>query len=95
MLTVIRGEFGQLHAACEWWTVNEAGLRDPHGRYVWVEQLELPTVHPDDTVPAVIRDIAGRAPQAIGAYWVRRDKTGGQLHAFRRTRLLREQPCTS
>lgn len=90
MLTTLRTN-GQIQLCCEWWLVNDLGTQDwTHGKYVWVEQLEISKGYEGKSlITQLIEQIANTVPQAVGAYWLRRDKTGPQkLHAFRRKRLL-------
>jgi len=95
MLTTIRSNSGIILASCEWWLSNDLGQQDwKQGRWVWVEQLELSEgVHSVNIVKQLIQRIAKIAlwanPQAIGAYWVRRDKTEPtKLHHFTKKQLL-------
>jgi hypothetical protein len=91
MLTVLRDNAGFLMAACDWWPVDDDGLWHPNGRYIWVEQLEIsPFLDSRGIIRRIIVDIADRVPQAIGAYWERRDQPTNHLHAFRRDQLMKE-----
>ena len=97
MLTTIRSNSGIILASCEWWLANDLGQQDwKQGRWVWVEQLELSEgVHSVNAISQLIDKIAGIAlennPQAIGAYWIRRDKAEPRkLHHFSKKQLLGE-----
>lgn len=92
MLTVIRNYHGKLILACEWVPVDINGLPEAlaDAEFVWVNQLETNSgIHPS-VIRQLCSAIADAAPQAKGAYWERRDKTGHQLHAFRRDQLVKE-----
>ena len=91
MLTVVRDAQGQLLVACEWWLVNDLGQQDwGAGRYVWVEQMELTPGMGRAALAGLIARIAALVPQAVGAYWVRRETTDQRLHAYRRNQLVKE-----
>ena len=88
MLTTVYRD-RHLVAACDWWLVDKRGRKARTGHYVWVDQLEICCPGPG-IIASVIREIAYRVPWAKGAYWERRDRTGHQLYAFTRERLLRQ-----
>lgn len=90
MMHVLRDTQGRLLAAMEYWTVNERGERDPRGRYIWVEQLELSSL-PDGhaVIRRMIQEVAEQVPWFIGAYWKREDTTEQRLHGAPRHALLR------
>lgn len=92
MLSVVRDAHGNLIVACDWMPVDKAGRYDPNGLYIWVEQLEMNMdVHGMNIVRLIIQDIAERCPNAVGAYWKRRDKPKvTKPHAYRRNQLLKE-----
>ena len=91
MMTVLRDAQDRLQAVCEWWVVNEQGVTMPWGKYVWVNTLEMnPGVHGANMIRQIIQQIATTAPQAVGAYWEREQKTAHRLHAFRRIRLMHQ-----
>ena len=91
MLTVFRDDHGHLTAACAWYVVDALGQLDPHGGWVFVEQLEVSAGQDAHIqIRNVIADILWRAPDAHTGYWERRDSTGpGQVkrHTFSRERL--------
>ena len=95
MLTVLRCPLGRIIGVCEWWLVNQLGQQDysSEGKWVWGEQIEFSKGCSPDTFRRLIDQIAEVAlkinPQAIGAYWVRRDRTGMKLHNFSRHQLVR------
>ena len=92
MLTVLKDAQGQLQVACDWWLVDVDGRWEPRGTYVYVNQLEASAgTNIRCLLPYLISEIASLAPWAVGAYWERRDKTGQQLHAYSRQRLVREE----
>ena len=75
MLTTLRNAHDELTACCAWLVVDEHGKLDPQGAYIFVEQLECnPGRSSRDSIRSIIQQIASLAPQAIGAYWERRDK---------------------
>lgn len=100
MLTILRTPDGAIQSCCEWWLVNQLGQQDysANGKWVWGEQIEFSTGCAPNTFRCLIDRIAEVAlhinPQAIGAYWVRRDKDKTRqrrtvLHAFNRHQLVR------
>lgn len=92
MLTVLRDRSGHLQLACEWWRVNQAGEQDwtATGTWVRVEQVEVSKGAPGRYwIRELIAHIAFLAPDAVGAFWERRDKRGQKrVHYFYRRRLL-------
>lgn len=92
MLWTLRDEAGRLQAACEWQPVDEGGRFNPEGRYVWIEQLEIAFGADGRTIlRCLIADLAWQRPQALGAYWKRRDRSEERLHGYRRDQLTREE----
>ena len=92
MLAVMRDVRGHLQAVSEWWLVDEQGRWNPTGRYVWINQLEVnPGVAWRGWMRDTIHHVARLCPQTVGAYWERRDKSPGVLHAYRRDQLVHEE----
>src|SRR3990167_3535 len=89
MLLVHRDLHGNLTAAIDYQVVNEHGQPNPHGYYIWVEQLEVN--YSENTISHIqhfIEEIASLQPAALGAYWERRDKADRQPLWFSRERLI-------
>lgn len=94
MLTVLRDPSGQLQAACEWWPVAPGGT-DPDWTYPapWlrVEQVDVSKgVQKMNILHTLIQTIAELMPNAVGCYFVRRDKRNPvKLHYWTRAQLVR------
>ena len=90
MIFVHRDAQDRIAAVCEWWLVNEHGQWTPDGRYVFVNQLEITPGYDSRTLLRLcIDDIARQAPQAVGAYWERRDRLRTGIRGYRRTQLVK------
>jgi hypothetical protein len=90
MLTVIRATNGQLEAVCEWTPVDDNGIADVHGKWIFVHQLEMTQgVRRSEVIRAVIWQIATLMPHAMGAYWQRHDQTHERLHWYLRGQLVK------
>jgi hypothetical protein len=88
MLTVIRDHQGQLEAVCEWVRVDAHGAWMVHGRYIFLNQLEVNAGVNLHTVRKQLVSIIGTlVPDAIAVYWERRDKPRRLPHVFQRTQL--------
>mgnify|MGYP001567820041 CR=1 FL=1 len=88
MLTVLKGEAGQLQAACDWWLVDALGHWHPLGQYVYLNQLEVsPGVNLHRVRRHLVQEIGRLAPYATGVYWERRDSFNTKLRSFRREQL--------
>jgi len=94
MLTTLRNAQGQIQASCEWWPVAP-GMTEPDWTYpapwIRVEQVELSEgVHGMHTLRQLIQEIAQTMPEAIGCYFVRREKRyPTKLHHWTREQLVR------
>ena len=94
MLFVKRGTDGRIDGAIDYYLVNDRNevVLNGQGRWVWVEQLMVSTgADGKAIIREFIDDIARAFPQAVGAYWYRKNKTGERVHRFTRRRLVREE----
>ena len=90
MLLVHRDAMGYLEAALEFRVVDIKGQLEPSGQFIWVEQLELnPRIDASLHLQRFITEICLHVPQAIWAYWERREKTGRTLHCYSRSQLCK------
>ena len=96
MMYVLRDAQGHLQASIDYYLVNDQGqvTFDGTGQWVWVQQLDLdPTTNGHACIRTFIDHIAEAIPQAVGAYWFRKDKTGMTPHTFTRTQLVGRGEC--
>ena len=92
MLLVHRDAHDYVDAALCYDLVDETGQVTPTGRYVYLHQLELnPGVNLHRMATYFIQAVASLCPEALGAYWHRRDRFADRVRAYRRDQLLREE----
>ena len=73
MLTVIRNDKGDILGACEWRIVNQHGLDDKDGLYVYISNIEISkSAQHNGVIKKFILPMALKAPNAIWMYFKRK-----------------------
>ena len=91
MLLTIRSA-GIIQSVLDYYLVTDTGklVFDGSGTWLWVEQLEVSNgANGRWVIRECIRRLAEAIPQAQGAYWVRKGKTGTTIKQYTRERLVR------
>lgn len=88
MLTVIRNDFGDICAACDWTVVNQDGSRNPNGKFLWIGDLEVSReTQGGNMIKRVILDIDSRNASAEYCYF-RRNKYNDRMRLIRRDKFV-------